>query len=312
MPAAPELGDRAAGIGPVEVLGEADAEHPRHADRHVGIAGEVEIDLQRVGDRADPGADEIHFARRRPEHGIGDRRDIVRDHHLLEQPMGEPRHAGGEIVDRQARANEVADHVAEPDDRTRDQVRKEALIGGIARKVLLGLYLAPAHIHQVRDGLEHEERDARRQRDARRPCAEIGAEQRIQILRDEVGVFEPEQGREVDQDQDRQRDARGGARQPQRAGEIDDDDGDQDERARSRRPVVEGEADQEDRRQERPAPREQDDRKRGRQEQEYEIRRRKDHVGGGPPGSRHWDLTMEDLAISADRAPAPNVEASVA
>src|SRR5215203_2910740 len=43
VPPRPELLNRVGGVRIVEVLRKAEAEHARHADRHVGIAGEIEI-----------------------------------------------------------------------------------------------------------------------------------------------------------------------------------------------------------------------------------------------------------------------------
>src|SRR3954447_9826173 len=55
VPAPPEVLDRHGRVGIVEVLRKAEAKHARNPDRHVGIAGEIEIDLQRVADDAEPG-----------------------------------------------------------------------------------------------------------------------------------------------------------------------------------------------------------------------------------------------------------------
>ena len=54
VPAPPELGDGRGDIGVVEVLGEVEAQHLAHADAHQGVAGKVEIELERVGDDAQP------------------------------------------------------------------------------------------------------------------------------------------------------------------------------------------------------------------------------------------------------------------
>lgn len=50
VPSAPELGDVAAEVRAGEVLPEADAEELRRADGHVGVAGEVGVDLEGVED----------------------------------------------------------------------------------------------------------------------------------------------------------------------------------------------------------------------------------------------------------------------
>ena len=55
VPAPPEIDDAGGLVGRIEIERQEDAEHQRHADRHVGIAGEIEIELEGVGQRADPG-----------------------------------------------------------------------------------------------------------------------------------------------------------------------------------------------------------------------------------------------------------------
>ena len=66
VPAPPEVADRHGAVGRVEVERQPQAEHQREADRHVGVAGEVEIDLQRVGAGGDPGLGRGQRRRRPP------------------------------------------------------------------------------------------------------------------------------------------------------------------------------------------------------------------------------------------------------
>ena len=55
VPAAPEFGDRLGDVGIVEIERKIDADHQAEADRHIRVAGKVEIDLQRVADVSEPG-----------------------------------------------------------------------------------------------------------------------------------------------------------------------------------------------------------------------------------------------------------------
>src|SRR5690606_20017742 len=55
VPAVPELEEVSRVVRLVEVLGELEAEELRAADGDVGVAREVEIELQRVGDGRDRG-----------------------------------------------------------------------------------------------------------------------------------------------------------------------------------------------------------------------------------------------------------------
>ena len=54
MPAPPEIGNTVGKKRIVEVFQKSEPQHPSKADGHVGIAGKVEIDLEAVGDDAQP------------------------------------------------------------------------------------------------------------------------------------------------------------------------------------------------------------------------------------------------------------------
>ena len=54
VPTAPKFLYRFGNVGIVEVFNEIEAHHMAQTDRHIGVAAEVKIDLQRVGDRAQP------------------------------------------------------------------------------------------------------------------------------------------------------------------------------------------------------------------------------------------------------------------
>src|SRR3989475_10756912 len=64
VPACPEVDDAAGLVGRVEVQRETDAEHARQAQRHVRIAREVEVQLQRVAEAGAPGGPELQLAGR--------------------------------------------------------------------------------------------------------------------------------------------------------------------------------------------------------------------------------------------------------
>ena len=55
VPAPPEVGDALGLVGRVEILQELKTEHPSQADGHVGVTGEIEVNLERVGQCAEPG-----------------------------------------------------------------------------------------------------------------------------------------------------------------------------------------------------------------------------------------------------------------
>ena len=55
VPAAPEFNNALGPVGAEEVSRQTDPDHEGERRRHVRIAGEVEIDLRRIGQHAQPG-----------------------------------------------------------------------------------------------------------------------------------------------------------------------------------------------------------------------------------------------------------------
>ena len=54
VPPPPEVGDGHRQVGMVKVFQEMETKHAAHADGHVTVAGEVEVDLQSVGHGPQP------------------------------------------------------------------------------------------------------------------------------------------------------------------------------------------------------------------------------------------------------------------
>ena len=57
MPAAPEFRDRLRNVGIVEVLQKIESQHLAKSDRHIGVSGEIKVDLEGIADGADPGGE---------------------------------------------------------------------------------------------------------------------------------------------------------------------------------------------------------------------------------------------------------------
>src|SRR5262245_14770562 len=87
MPAAPEVTDAGAQVWPLEIHRETVTEQTRAAARDVGVAGEVEIDLHREREHADPGRHIRSVPQRVVEVRIGNRRIEVRERSFLEQAL---------------------------------------------------------------------------------------------------------------------------------------------------------------------------------------------------------------------------------
>ena len=97
VPALPVVDDALGLVRRVEVQREAQVEHARQPDRHVGVAGKVEVELQRIGQRDAPGREQRQQVRMREarRHGSGNR---IGQQRLLQQPDQEDGAADCDVV----------------------------------------------------------------------------------------------------------------------------------------------------------------------------------------------------------------------
>ena len=130
VPAPPELAHRRGAVGVVEILEEREPEHPADADGHVGITGEIEVDLEGVADQPEPGRRGAEGRGRQREDAVGGFRHGVRDEHLLAEPDDEPPDPRDVLFGGDAVRDELGGHVPVAHDRAGDQLRKERLVDG--------------------------------------------------------------------------------------------------------------------------------------------------------------------------------------
>ena len=174
----------------VEVLEEPEVEHAAEADRHVRIAGEVEVDLERVHDGAEPAVEtrnRLDLRREDHVHGAGHH---VRDQHLLRKADREAAEAGDDVVEVGRAVFDVLGDGRVAHNGARDQLREQAHVEHELERVALDLHGPPSDIHHVGDDLEHIERDANWQGDLRHfhLHAEV-VEHRQQVADDEADVL---------------------------------------------------------------------------------------------------------------------------
>ena len=194
VPASPELGDGPADIGEAEVLQEVEAHHLPQADRHVRVAGEVEVELEHVRDRPRPGERHPHLAAV-AEGQVGQGRDRVRQQHLLAQPDQESRHAVGEHLGGMGAVAELILQVLVAQDRPGDELREEGDEGGEVDELRVGARVPAPDVDEVAERLEDVERDAdgQDQPPVDAQGRHVGAEQRGEAVHEEVEVLEDAQ-----------------------------------------------------------------------------------------------------------------------
>lgn len=204
VPAPPEFDDVGRLVGRAEIQRKLHAQAQRQADRHVRIAREVEIDLQRVGERAEPcgverGLDALVHA---VEHHVGVLAHRVGDQQLLGEAEGEDRNAERHLVGVEpvgGRIGELRHHLRVVQHRARDQVRKVGDEQHVVDEAAL-MHLALPAVDQEGDLREGVERDADRQHDVQqRDLRQARRGQPVVHVRDEeVGVLEDREHAQVD------------------------------------------------------------------------------------------------------------------
>jgi len=126
VPSPPVLPKRRRPIGLIEVVGEAEPEKLRHADRDVAVGAEVTEDLGRP---TIDGKQHVRAATiaRRAEHGVDQlRADVVRDDRLLEQ-AAQQQQQGPAGIDalRVRRSLDLWDEVVSANDGAGNELREE-------------------------------------------------------------------------------------------------------------------------------------------------------------------------------------------
>lgn len=120
MPAPPEVGDGIGHVGVVKVLLIMEAAHQAHADGHIRIGGEVQIDLQHIGQAAQPNAqgwDARHGVRRCGKQCVGNAGAAVGQDGFLRQTDGKPGDAPVDLAALDLPVQDIVVDVLVADDR---------------------------------------------------------------------------------------------------------------------------------------------------------------------------------------------------
>ena len=154
MPPAPEIRNAGCLVGVVKVFREVEAQHLAQADGHIGVAGEIEINLEGVCQNADPGSaggklSQVVGFDFRPEHT-----DAVGQDHLLGKAADKGAHTlsdGGQI---DAALVQLPLHIRIPDDGPGNQLGEHGYIGAEVYNAFLYMNLAAVQVDTVGHALE--------------------------------------------------------------------------------------------------------------------------------------------------------------
>ena len=196
MPPPPELGDGTGDIGIVEVAHELKAQHPAQAHGHIGIAGEVKVELKRKGRHAQPGPGGGELCRRQGLIGIPQQSQIVGQQDLFGQAHHKDLHAGGELFRRMGTVVDLIPQVLVFDNGARDELWKQGDERTEVDEIFLYPGVAAVHVDGIAHGLEGVEGDADGQ--AQTQPGHEGQPDGGQAPGHKVPVFEKEQQRQVE------------------------------------------------------------------------------------------------------------------
>ena len=186
MPPPPEFGDGFGEIRIIEVLQEVEAEDPAETNGHIGIAGEIEVDVQ--AERHGVGPVEEHGGLGTVPEAADKQGQTVGDENLLAQTHQEPPHAVTEFLHAVGAVFQLPGHVDIADDGTGDELGEEADVGAEGNEAALGRDIAPIDIDDIAQALEGVEADADGQGQPQQGDGQAG--DGIDGTDEEVGIFE--------------------------------------------------------------------------------------------------------------------------
>ena len=250
VPAAPELGGRAGQVGVVEVVQKFEAQHTAQTDGHVGVAREVEVQLEGEGQNAQPCAQGGQFSHGGGQIDIPELTDGVGQKHLLCAAHHKALGARGKLVGGVVTVFQLLVQILVLQDGAGDQLGEQGDEGAEGDDVALGAGVTAVDVDGVAHGLEGVEGDAdgQLQTQHRHEVQTDGG----QIGGNEVPVLEEEQQGQIEDD----RTGNGGfcplevalvlAPGDQHAvGVVNGDGGEHDDNVHRLAPAVEGQTDDE-------------------------------------------------------------------
>ncbi len=202
VPATPEVGQGSCEVGRVEIFREDEAEHEAKADGHVGVSAEVEVDLHRVTDSAEPcvGGSPLGSV----EGDVSDVSAGVRQNDFFGESEEEKERAAREMAGGFRAVAELVREEGELEDGARNKVREHRGEAGEIDEVFHRCCVATIDVDDVTQCLEGVETDAEGEgeMDGGNPfgrelkcVAEMG-----EGCEAEIAVFEESEGREVADD----------------------------------------------------------------------------------------------------------------
>lgn len=163
MPSPPEFCDGARAVGMVEVFAEVKSKASAYAYCHVGIAGEIKINLQ--GERYHAYPRSLHRQVVKPvrEELCGHLAHLICYYHFFGQADKESEYSVGYVLGANAAVMYLVGHGAVAHDRAGNKLRKHGDVEQQPQIAGLCVRLSPIYIHQIGDRLKDVKANAYRQ-----------------------------------------------------------------------------------------------------------------------------------------------------
>ena len=165
MPSPPEVGDRGSEIGEIEIDREGVTKQSSDGDCHVGVAGKVTVNLDRVKKHADPGARStvgLWIGKKL----IDKRRDPIRHARLFDEAAEEKHQCGAHVDLCPSRPGfGLRKKMHRSNDRTRHEGREEADKKGEIEKAAFRADMPAINLDRIANRLKGVKADSVRKND---------------------------------------------------------------------------------------------------------------------------------------------------
>ena len=160
VPAAPEAADAAGRVRPKEVFRRGKAKHLPQTDGHVAVSGEIQKDLERVGQGGEPGKRRADVGPFHCENPVHRARQGVGKQELFAKADDESPKAQRHLLRIHASVGELGGKAVKAGDGAGQDLGKEGDIEQQVKEACRRLRRGSVGIHKTGDALEGEETDA--------------------------------------------------------------------------------------------------------------------------------------------------------
>ena len=202
MPASPEFRNGTGNVRIIEIFIEVKPEHFSQSDGHIRISAEIEVNLEGIGQRPQPGhpcrqrhvcAEPLHRSVSEPKGVIRNQRHVIGQQHLLSQSGNKAYHTVGKVLQVLLPIINLIRNGFIPHNRSGDELRKKGDVQANIQQIFLRLAPSPVHVDYVGNRLEREKRNSDRQRNFRH--LPVCVKHQVQVFHRKRQVFVYENNR---------------------------------------------------------------------------------------------------------------------